>query len=156
MPRDTRRRQPDPDDLPQTDDLSKTPDDKFGQYANRCPDKPGRPCSKGNHKVQYQEFLSLLASHDILVPSRLQAVLAGKMTYDRAVRDKLNSTFGLLEKGRHFGFLEPSTATKQSDNGSGSFTSGKPKYRDTPDVDAGEMSRIRKQRAERRSRNEAT
>ena len=154
MPRDTKRRLPDPEGFPEADDLSKNPEDKFGQFANRCPDKPGRPCSKGDHKLQYQEFLSLLASHDILVPSRLQAVLAGKMAYDRAVRDKLNSTSGLLDISRQFGFLEPSTATKQSNNGSGSVTTGKPKYRATPDVDGQEMSRIRKQRAERSIRAE--
>ena len=86
--------------------------------------------------------------------SRLQAILAEEMAYYRAVRDKLNSASRLLEKSRHFSFLEPSTATKQSDNRTGSMTSGKPKYRDTPDVDAREMSRMRKQRAERRSRLE--
>ena len=109
---------------------------------------------KGIINSSTKNNLSLLASHDILVPSRLQDVLAGKMAYDRAVRDKLNSTSGLLETSRHFGFLGPSTATKQGDNGSSSVTSGKPKYRDTPDVDGREMSRIRKQRAERRGHNE--
>lgn len=142
MPRDTRRRQPDPDSLLGADDPSKNHEDKFNQHANHCPDKPGRPCTKGDHRLQYQEFLSLLASHNILGPSKLQDVLAGKIAYYKALREKLSSTFEILEKSRHFGFLGSSTATKQ------------PKYRDTPDEDGREMYKIRKQRAERRSRNE--
>lgn len=154
MPRDTRRRQPDEDHPANSNSNSKKLEDSFDQRANHCPDKPGRPCGMGDHKFQYQEYLRLLKSRNILFPSQLQEVLKGTSAYSIALRDQLESTSGFLDKAQHFGLIGPSAIPKQGDSQPDTVASGKTKHRDTPDVGRSEISRIQKQRAERKRRND--